>query len=315
MTDSTQPDSTQPDSALPDATVVVPAGIPPAEVDIDEALVRSLLRAQHPDLSDLPVQLVATGWDNATYRLGERLAVRLPRIEAAVGLLRNEQTWLPRLAPDLPVPVPAPVRVGEPGPDFPWPWSIVPWVAGRSAEHESLAPDQAAPFGRFLAAVHRPAPDGFPRNDYRGVPMADVSDRVDERLRRLSTRDAAPSAAVRERWRAALAAPTDTPDTCVHGDLHPKNIVVDSGRLAAVLDWGDMTAGDRAVDLGAVWMLFPTEAHEQVWRSYGPVSEPTMHRAIGWAIFFGLTLLDVGLENDPPFAEIGRRTLARIEAT
>jgi aminoglycoside phosphotransferase (APT) family kinase protein len=303
------------DSKVVETAVVVPAGIPPAEVDIDEALVRSLLRAQHPDLSDLRITLAATGWDNATYRLGEHLAVRLPRIEAAVGLLRNEQTWLPRLAPDLPVPVPAPVRVGEPGPDFPWPWSVVPWVVGRSAEHGSLSPDQAAAFGRFLAAVHRPAPDGFPRNDYRGVPVAQAGARVEERLRRLSTRDAAPSEEVREQWRAALSAPMDVPDTCVHGDLHPKNIVVDSGRLAAVLDWGDMTAGDRAVDLGAVWMLFPLDAHEQVWRSYGPVSAPTMRRAIGWAIFFGVTLLDVGLENDPPFAEIGRRTLARIEAT
>jgi aminoglycoside phosphotransferase (APT) family kinase protein len=298
-----------------DTNVVVPAGIPPAEVHLDDALVRALLRAQHPDLADLPIQLVATGWDNATYRLGEHLAVRLPRIEAAVGLLRNEQAWLPRLAPTLPVPVPAPVRVGEPGAEFGWPWSVVPWVAGRSAEHESLAADQAAPFGEFLAAVHRPVPDGFPRNDYRGVPLAQVSDRVEERLHRLSTRDAAVPDGVRERWRVALAAPTDTVETCVHGDLHPKNIVVDSGRLAAVLDWGDMTAGDRAVDLGAAWMLFPLEAHERLWRSYGPVSESTMHRAIGWAVFFGVTLLDVGLENDPPFAEIGRRTLARIDAT
>jgi aminoglycoside phosphotransferase (APT) family kinase protein len=311
----TDSDSRVTDSTVAEPFVVVPAGIPPAEVDIDEALVRSLLRAQHPDLADLPTTLVATGWDNATYRLGEHLAVRLPRIEAAVGLLRNEQTWLPRLAPDLPVPVPAPVRVGEPGPDFPWPWSVVPWVAGRSGEHESLAPDQATAFGRFLAAVHRPAPDGFPRNDYRGVPLAQVTERVEERFRQLSTRDAAPSEPVRERWRSALAAPMDAPDTCVHGDLHPKNIVVDSGRLAAVLDWGDMTAGDRAVDLGAAWMLFPPDAHDRLWRSYGQVSAPTMRRAIGWAVFFGVTLLDVGLENDPPFAEIGRRTLARIEAT
>jgi len=295
-------------------TVPLPAGIPPAEVDIDDALVRTVLRAQHPDLADLPIRLVATGWDNATYRLGEHLAVRLPRIEAAVGLLRNEQTWLPRLAPELPVPVPAPVRVGEPGPDFPWPWSIVNWVAGRSGEHETLSPDQAAPFGRFLAAVHRPAPDGFPRNDYRGVPLAQVADRVEERWRRLSTRDAAPPGAVRERWEAALAAAIDTPETCVHGDLHPKNIVVDSGRLAAVLDWGDMTTGDRAVDLGAAWMLFTPDRHDELWRSYGPISEPTKRRAIGWAIFFGVTLLDVGLESDAPFARIGRFTLDRVSA-
>jgi aminoglycoside phosphotransferase (APT) family kinase protein len=291
----------------------LPAGIPPAEVDIDDTVVRELLRAQHPDLADRKLELVATGWDNATYRLGEDLAVRLPRIEAAVALLRHEQTWLPRLADDLPVPVPAPVRVGEPGPDFPWPWSVVPWVAGRSGEHAALAADQAGPFGRFLAALHRPAPDGFPRNDYRGVPLAQVSDRVEERLHRLSTDDGgAPLAAVWERWRAAVAAPMDVPETRVHGDLHPKNVVVDAGRLAAVLDWGDMTTGDRAVDLGAAWMLFGPDHHDDLWRAYGPISEPTRDRAVGWAVFFGVTLLDVGLANDPPFAEIGRLTLTRV---
>jgi aminoglycoside phosphotransferase (APT) family kinase protein len=295
-----------------DATTV-PTGIPPAEVDIDEGLIRGLLAEQHPDLAGLPLRLVATGWDNATYRLGDDLAVRLPRIAAAVDLLRKEQTWLPWLAPRLPVPIPTPVRVGHPGAGYPWPWSVVPWAPGRSAEYGPLDPAQAAPFGRFLAAVHGSAPDGLPRNDYRGVPLVEVEPRVEERLRRLSTVDAeVPVDALRERWAAARAAPTDVPDVCVHGDLHPKNVVVDDGRLAAVLDWGDMTLGDRAVDLGSAWMLFPTEAHDEVWRAYGPVTAATMDRAVGWAVFFGVTLLDVGLGNDAPFAAIGRTTIARL---
>lgn len=291
------------------------AGIPPAEVEIDEELVRALLRAQHADLADLPLSLAATGWDNATYRLGERLAVRLPRIEAAVALLRKEQEWLPRLAPRLPVPVPSPVRLGEPGPDFPWPWSVVAWVEGRSGEQAELSRTEARRFGDFLAAVHQPAPDGFPRNDYRGVPLATVNERIEERLRRLSTSDTGlgfPLPRVWDRWRQAMVAPIDGPDTCVHGDLHPKNLVVDGGRLAAVLDWGDMTAGDPAVDLAAAWMLFPTDAHRDIWEAYPSVSTHTLVRASGWAVFFGVTLLDVGLASDPPFARIGRVTLTRV---
>ena len=38
--------------------------MPAAEVDIDEALVRRLLKEQHPQLSDLPLRLAANGWDN-----------------------------------------------------------------------------------------------------------------------------------------------------------------------------------------------------------------------------------------------------------
>ncbi|MBO0871702.1 MAG: aminoglycoside phosphotransferase family protein [Micromonosporaceae bacterium] len=289
-------------------------GIPPADIDIDEHLVRNLIQTAHPDLADLPLRHAATGWDNATYRLGEQLAVRLPRIEAAVPLLRQEQRWLPWLAPRLPVPVPAPVRVGAPGTGFPWPWSIVPWVAGQSAERAPLSSAEAGRFGEFLAAVHQPAPDGFPRNDYRGVPLVNLTDRIEDLLQQLSTVDSPepPLAAVRDRWRSAVGMPMDVPETCLHGDLHPKNIVVEQGRLAAVLDWGDMTTGDPAADLSAAWMLFPNEVHGQVWAAYHPVSADTLLRARGWAVFFGLNLSAVGLAGDPEFAEIGRQTLARL---
>jgi len=87
--------------------------------------------------------------------------------------------------------------------------------------------------------------------------------------------------------------------------------VVVEGRLAAVLDWGDLTAGDPAIDLGAAWMLFPVDAHQEIWDAYRPTSPDTMARAAGWAVYWGVMLLDVGLANDPPFAEIGRRTLGR----
>ena len=285
-----------------------PAGVPPAEVHIDEDVVRGLLSAQHPDLAALPLRHAATGWDNATYRLGEHLAVRLPRIAAAVPLLQQEQRWLPRLAEHLPVPIPVPVRVGEPHADFPWPWSVVGWVAGRSADQEPLSATEAGLFGRFLAALHRPAPEGFPRNDYRAVPLVDVDERVSGLLDMLDV----PSEAVRDVWRSAVAAPIDAPEVCVHGDLHPKNVVVAQGRLVAVLDWGDMTTGDRAADLGAAWMLFPTEAHGQIWAAYHAISPSTLLRARGWAVFFGLMLSEVGLAGDAAFAEIGRRTLRRV---
>lgn len=98
---------------------MVKSSTPPAETPIDEALVARLLAEQHPDLAGLPLRLAATGWDNATYRLGDDLAVRLPRIAAAAPLVANEQRWLPELAPRLPVPVPVPVRTGEPGQGYP----------------------------------------------------------------------------------------------------------------------------------------------------------------------------------------------------
>jgi aminoglycoside phosphotransferase (APT) family kinase protein len=64
---------------------------------------------------------------------------------------------------------------------------------------------------------------------------------------------------------------------------HPRNILVDRGRLSAVIDWGDVTRGDPATDLAAIWMLFPSRAHRQATppmdryhrrRSAGRAAEP-----------------------------------------
>ena len=289
-------------------------GIPSAEVGIDERLVRRLLRSQHPDLAGLPLRHVATGWDNVTYRLGSQLAVRLPRISGAASLIVLEQTWLPWLASRLPVAVPVPLRQGRPEAGFPWPWSIVPWMAGRTADREPLDAAQAGVFGRFLASLHRPPPPGFPRNEWRGIPLAGLSETIEPKLAALTDSGAGlamPAGAVWDRWHDAARAPADAADVCIHGDLHPRNLVADQGKLTAVLDWGDMTAGDCAADLGAAWLLFPARAHVAIWTAYGPISTNTMTRARGWAVFFGATLLTLGLAGDPVLAQIGRRTLER----
>src|SRR5262245_13476824 len=106
--------------------------IPPAEIEITQGLVRDLLLDQHPDLADLPLLEVAGGWDNARFRLGRSLAVRLPRRAVAVPLLENEHRWLPQLAPLLPLPIPVALRTGKAGRGYPWPWSIRQWIEGET---------------------------------------------------------------------------------------------------------------------------------------------------------------------------------------
>jgi aminoglycoside phosphotransferase (APT) family kinase protein len=220
---------------------------PPAEAHIDVRLVQALLARQFPALAALPVSLEASGWDNVTFRLGDRLAVRMPRLAVAARLLGKEQQWLHRLAPALPLPVPTPVHAGEPGCGYPWAWSVVPWFTGRSAEHAPPDTREAARFGAFLAALHRPDPPGAPRNEWRGIPLASLAD-LPERLAVVGAQVAAAAPLV-PRLAGLLAAGQatgrDVPETLVHGDLHPKNLVVDAGRIAAVLDWGDLTLGDR----------------------------------------------------------------------
>src|SRR3982751_1828055 len=106
------------------------AAKPRAEVTIDLDLVRALLREQHPDLAALTLVDAGEGWDNRLVRVGEKLAVRMPRRAAAADVIEQEQRWLPALAARLPLPVPVPVRTGRPGCGYPWRWSVVPWLPG-----------------------------------------------------------------------------------------------------------------------------------------------------------------------------------------
>jgi aminoglycoside phosphotransferase (APT) family kinase protein len=53
----------------------------PDEIDTDVALVRRLLGGQFPQWADLAIDpVVSYGTDHDIYRLGDDLAVRLPRI-------------------------------------------------------------------------------------------------------------------------------------------------------------------------------------------------------------------------------------------
>ena len=290
-----------------------PFGTPAAEVAIDDALVAALLAAQQPDLARLPLRLLEAGWDNALFRLGEDLAVRLPRRAAAAPLILHEQAWLPRLAPQLTLPIPAPVRVGAPAGGYPWHWSVLPWLEGVPADQLAPHVDQARPFAEFLRSLHRPAPVDAPANPVRGVPLRSRAASVEERLERLAGATDLITPHIRQTWQAALDAPIDQPPTWLHGDLHSRNVLVENGAISAIIDWGDITAGDRATDLAALWMLFAApQARQVALESYADLSEATVRRARGWAVLFGVMLLDSGLVNNPRNAAIGAQTLRRV---
>ena len=255
------------------------------ELEIDEPLVHALLAEQHPDLAALPLVRAAHGWDNVTFRLGDDLAVRLPARAVAAPLVVHEQRWLPELAPLLPVAVPAPVRTGRPGAGFPWAWSVVPWLPGTPSDEltpgdrDAFADELAA----ALAALHRPAPADPPVNPFRGVPMAARHEVVSQRLAAHPT--------LRAAWHAGLVASAwDRAPVWLHGDPHPANLLTDRGHLTALLDFGDVTAGDPASDLGTTWATFTSAGRARFWAAYAVASSCSddelaalRTRARGWA--------------------------------
>jgi aminoglycoside phosphotransferase (APT) family kinase protein len=285
---------------------------PPADVSIDRSLVIALLQEQHTDLAHLPLTEIGAGWDNQLFRLGDALAVRLPRRAASAASIEQEQRWLPRLAPRLPVPVPVPLRIGRPGSGFPWSWSVVPWFAGESV---LLATPQdpeplAAALGQFLRALHQPAPDDAPHNPWRGVPLATRTTKVREQVRQLH--GLVDGFAVLGLWEHVVSAPSwPGPPMWIHGDLHPGNLLISGGRLSAVIDFGDLTAGDPATDLAVIWMLPPSARSTFLAATRGPchtTDEDTWRRARGWALALGLAYL-ASSRDDEAMGALGRATI------
>jgi len=277
---------------------------PPADLDITIADVDRLLATQHPSLRGR-LERVAHGWDNDVFRLGDDLAVRLPRRQEAAQLVEHEQRWLPELAPRLPVRIPVPVAVGHPDEHYPWAWSVVPWFAGRRGldidprERDGLAVELAG----VLRALHVPAPPDAPHNPYRGVPMSERDDVVRERL------TIAPE--LLPAWDAGRdAAPWRGPSLWLHGDLYPGNFVVDGGRLAALIDFGDLCAGDPASDLSVAWLTF-TAAGRAVFREAlaDRYDDADWTRARGWAAALALISFD---SPDPGFRAMARHARSQL---
>ncbi|OUC90111.1 aminoglycoside phosphotransferase family protein [Streptosporangium minutum] len=284
------------------------------EVDIDASLVRRLLAGQFPQWADLPVEPVdSSGTDNAMYRLGEDMAVRLPRIEWAAGGVEREQRWLPRLAPLLPVAIPAPLGKGVPAGGYPWHWSVYRWLdgenpaVGRVADPGTLAEDLAG----FVTALRRIDPAGGPPAG-RGVPLATRD--APTRAAIGDLRGVLDTGAVTAAWEEALRIPEwSGPAAWVHGDLSPGNVLITRGRLGAVIDFGGVGVGDPTVDLVVAWNLLPADARD-VFRTALRVDDATWTRGRGWALSIALIQLPYYRSTNPSLAANSRHVIGEVLA-
>jgi aminoglycoside phosphotransferase (APT) family kinase protein len=261
------------------------------EVDTDVPLVRRLLASQHPRWAGLPIErFPSAGTDNAMYRLGDDMAVRLPRTRGAADVVAKEQRWLPILAPRLPLAVPLPLATGEPEGEFPYPWGVVQWLPGEPATLDRLDdPVRAAlDLAAFVRALQGIDPTDGP-TDKRGLPVRRQDEMVRTGIRRL--RGEVDAGAVTEAWNRAITVPDyDGPPRWFHGDLPHRNVLATSGSLTAVIDWGTCGVGDPAIETGIAWTLFPPDARGAYRDALG-VDDATWERGKGWALtgVFGIS--------------------------
>ncbi|GGS70761.1 aminoglycoside phosphotransferase family protein [Nonomuraea spiralis] len=300
------------------------------EADIDEALVRRLLAAQFPRWAGLPLRrFPSAGTVNAVYRLGDDLAVRLPRIPQGVGDVAKEQRWLPVLAPVLPVPIPAVLGSGSPGEGFPWAWSVCRWLDGDNPDAGALsggplsggaaapaagqaaesAVDLAADLAAFVGALREVDPAGAP-DAYRGGPLARLDTATRAAIGELD--GLIDTGAATAAWEEALSAPEWLGGPVwVHADLMPGNLLVRDGRLSGVIDWGTLGAGDPACDLIPAWNLLPPAARD-VFRAELGADDAMWARGRGRALSMALIQLPYYKDTNPAMAANARHVIGEV---
>lgn len=284
------------------------------EVATDVALVGRLLARQFPEWAGLPISPVESyGTDHDIYRLGDHLAVRLPRIAWATDQARTEAEWLPRLAPYLPLALPKQLEIGHPDEGYPFEWSVHEWLTGENAngtirDLEHAAVDLAA----FVTALRKVDTTGaHPRQPgNRGSPLAELDDDVRRSISELGDRiDAVATLAL---WQESLDARAwGGEEVWVHGDLLPGNLLVVDGRLSAVIDFGGLNVGDPACDLQPAWHLF-AGASRTLFFSELEVDEGSRLRGRGWVIYQAVSALSYYWNTNPGMIRGSTHALAHV---
>lgn len=214
-----------------------------------------------------PLQGVA----NRVYFLGEGLVLRIARPESADDLRKEA------------IVIPAAVRAGVRTPEvvsfdddlLEAPYMVLRRVEGTAPGLPAAPADERwrpvyRQLGAELAALHRGVDElpGVPA-DTGGDPRADVAALADAGYLSADVADWLTG------WfdRLEPLTPAAPRARLIHGDAGPTNLLADSGRLTAVLDWGDAAWADPAVEFAKL----PLRAVPPVLEGYlGEVNE-------GWA--------------------------------
>lgn len=285
------------------------------EFPIDTRLVAALIKAQFPQWADLPLRRAASlGTVHALYRLGEDMVVRLPRAGGTAEEVDREHRWLPWLAARLPVAIPVPLGRGKPAGGYPSPWSVYRWLEGENPAPGQLRDPQglALDLAAFIAALRGLDLEGAPLSERGRRTLADL----DAAARRATeqSRGLIDTRAALDAWEAALRAPEWTGQAVwVHADLLPGNLLVQRGRLSAVIDFGSVGLGDPASDINVAWSLLPAGAR-RVFRDAVGVDDATWDRARGLALVIALAALPYYQHTNPVFAGVARFTIGEVLA-
>lgn len=285
-------------------------------VQITVEIVTQLIHEQFPQWAHLDIRPVAhSGHDNRTFHLGDEMSIRLPSAASYVPQVEKEQTWLPLLTTQLTLPISLPVAKGKPNHVYPWTWSIYRWIEGAT-----LSPDRAhnlqelaCDLGTFLMELQSidasDGPAAGEHNFFRGGHLAVYKEEAIQAIHH--NQDRFDGALLTEIWELALASTWQLDPVWVHGDIAPGNLLMQDGRLRAVIDFGMLGVGDPACDAAMAWTFFDSSSR-RIFRSALRMDEHTWNRARGWALWKALITYENNKFTNPSAAEASYRVIQAI---
>lgn len=275
---------------------------PASDRDLNEELVRLVLRQQFPDLDLSEIDFLGSGWEYDVYLIDGRLATRFPRYAEVAENLGRAEALLRSIGGELgsELMVPEISLRGKAGPHFPHPFFghvLIPGITAADSR-APLSHALAADLGKALTLIHGIPADRVARF---GVGPQKWNCRSSfDALANVLAEVPEVFALVPEAAEWVNASPPPPPEyrgppRFIHDDLQPEHLILDpdSGRLNGIIDWG-AAVGDPGQDFSFIVAWRGWSFSESVLETYGRPLDPDFRnrlhflglvRALGWLAY------------------------------
>lgn len=235
------------------------------------------------------------GHDNRTYHLGDELTVRLPSNSTYVAHIPCEILCLQKLQPYLDVRIPECVGVGQPCEAFPSQWTVNRYIPGDTVSRENMSEAEEIQLARDLrhalrqmqAAPRMGGPLAGKHCWYRGCHPSVYESEALAAMEQW--KHELPAEALRSIWDAAMQTEYTAEPVWFHGDVAVGNMLMQHGRLTALIDFGTSGVGDPACDYVMAWTFFSAKARGVFLEG---LDAGMILRAKAWAIWKALICYD-----------------------
>lgn len=257
--------------------------------------IKHIIIDQFPEFANLTIREVENnGHDNRTYHLGDEFSLRFPSaIEYSTQVIKEHQ-FCSILQKSISINITHPYALGKPSKYFPFYFSINKWIKGETVNRDNLLDlnQFAKDCANFLNQLHtcdtRNGPIPGTHNFFRGGKIDIYRDETISSIQKYTKFDQTKCMKI---LKEGIESICTEPIVWVHGDFAVGNLLINKGKLSAVIDFGSMAIGDPACDYVLAWTLFNQESRK-IFLDTLNVSLGTIKRARAWALWKALISLD-----------------------